>query len=63
MKNLKKNFSSKVVPVGLDFANFKDIAMVAMHISKVFCKIMSVKNFRRWIHTTTIVAIFIPSCE
>ena len=36
MKNLKKqtNFSSKMVPVGLDFTVAKDTTMVAMHISK-----------------------------
>ena len=36
MKNLKKqtDFSSKMVPVGLDFTVAKDTTMVAMHISK-----------------------------
>ena len=36
MKNRKKqtNFSSKMVPVGLDFTVAKDTTIVAMHISK-----------------------------
>ena len=41
MKNLKKqtSFSSKVVPVGLDFVVVKVTAMAFMHKSKAACKI------------------------
>ena len=63
MKNLEKNFSSKVVPAGLDFIVAKSTTIVAMHISNASCKIKSIKNYCRWIHTTTTVAIFISSCQ
>lgn len=46
MKNLKKdqtNFSSKWVPVGLDFTVAKG-NVVDMHISKASCKVTSIKN-------------------
>ena len=48
MENLKKqtNFSSKIVPVGLNSPFAKGTAMVAMHISKISCKIRSIKNYR-----------------
>ena len=47
MKNLKKqtNFSSKVVPVGLDFIVAKNIAMVVIRTSQGFCKITPIKNY------------------
>lgn len=46
MKNLKitNKFHSKVVPVELVFTVSKGTAMVAMHIFKDFCKILSTKN-------------------
>ena len=47
----------------LDFSVTKSTAMVAMQIVKILCKILAIKNYRRWAHTTTIVPIFIASCQ
>ena len=47
MKNLKEltNFSSKVVPVGLDLIVTKATVMTAIHVSKASCKIKSIKKY------------------
>ena len=47
MKNLKKqtNFSSNVVPVGLDFIVAKDIATVVIRTPQGFSKITPIKNY------------------
>ena len=43
-KSEKNKFHSKVVPVELIFTVSKSTAMVAMHIFKDFCRILSTKN-------------------
>ena len=57
------NFSSKVMPVGLDFVDAKNIALVAIETSKISEKITYIKNYQSLIHSTTIAAIFIPSFQ
>ena len=57
------NFSTKLIPVGLDFLVAKGTAMVPVEILKLSCKIASVKKYWSQVHATTIVANFIPSCS
>ena len=65
MKNRKSqtSFSSNMVPLGLHFTIFKGTTIIAIHISKVSCKIVPMKNYRSWTNTTTMTTIFIPSCQ
>ena len=54
------NLSSNVVPVGLDFADANDPTMFTMRICRASCKRTSTKQNTIKVHTTTVVAIFIP---
>ena len=50
MKNRKSqtSFSSNMIPLGLHFTIFKGTTIIAIHISKVSCKIVPMKNYRSW---------------
>ena len=57
------NFSSKVVPIGLDFLVVKGMTMVAMQWFKISYIIILIKNNWNWICAITPVANFLSSCQ